>query len=392
VKKLSSSTSPPFWRDKRVIPILLQVLFAVLVVLLAAFFFFNALGSLRQMGMSFGYDFLGKMASFDIGDKLIKFSSTDTYGRAFLVGILNTIKVAFIGIILATILGFIVGISRLSSNWLARTVATFYVEIFRNTPLLVQIFIWFYAVFLSFPTIEKSINAYGLFYFTNRGTVIPWFDLTTSSLIWLIFLLIGLFLSFIVWKVRIKQQVLTGQRKYPLLWALGSIVAWLVIPWFFTSHLPLHLSVPVIAGRGFEGGYTIGPGFGALLVALVMYTASYIAEIVRGGILAVSKGQVEAAKALGLKSPTILRLVILPQAIRVIIPPLTSQYLNLIKNSSLAAAVAYQELVGVGITVLSQTGKSVEVISIVILVYLSMSLFTSLLMNIFNKYTQLVER
>jgi general L-amino acid transport system permease protein len=392
VKKLSSSTSPPFWRDKRVIPILLQVLFAVLVVLLAAFFFFNALGSLRQMGMSFGYDFLGKMASFDIGDKLIEFSSTDTYGRAFLVGILNTIKVAFIGIILATILGFIVGISRLSSNWLARTVATFYVEIFRNTPLLVQIFIWFYAVFLSFPTIEKSINAFGLFYFSNRGTVIPWFDLTTSSLIWLIFLLIGLFLSFIVWKVRIKQQVETGQRKYPSLWALGSIVAWLVIPWFFTSHLPLQLSVPVIAGRGFEGGYTIGPGFGALLVALVMYTASYIAEIVRGGILAVSKGQVEAAKALGLKSPTILRLVILPQAIRIIIPPLTSQYLNLIKNSSLAAAVAYQELVGVGITVLSQTGKSVEVISIVILVYLSMSLFTSLLMNIFNKYTQLVER
>jgi general L-amino acid transport system permease protein len=392
VKKLSSSTSPPFWRDKRVIPILLQVLFAVLVVLLAAFFFFNALGSLRQMGMSFGYDFLGKMASFDIGDKLIEFSSTDTYGRAFLVGILNTIKVAFIGIILATILGFIVGISRLSSNWLARTVATFYVEIFRNTPLLVQIFIWFYAVFLSFPTIEKSINAFGLFYFSNRGTVIPWFDLTTSSFIWLIFLLIGLFLSFIVWKLRIKQQVETGQRKYPSLWALGTIVAWLVIPWFFTSHLPLQLSVPVIAGRGFEGGYTIGPGFGALLVALVMYTASYIAEIVRGGILAVSKGQVEAAKALGLKSPTILRLVILPQAIRIIIPPLTSQYLNLIKNSSLAAAVAYQELVGVGITVLSQTGKSVEVISIVILVYLSMSLFTSLLMNIFNKYTQLVER
>lgn len=392
MKKLSSSTSPPFWRDKRVIPILLQVLFAVLVVLLAAFFFFNALGSLRQMGMSFGYDFLGKMASFDIGDKLIKFSSTDTYGRAFLVGILNTIKVAFIGIILATILGFIVGISRLSSNWLARTVATFYVEIFRNTPLLVQIFIWFYAVFLSFPTIEKSINALGLFYFSNRGTVIPWFNLTSSSFIWLVFLLLGLFLSFIVWKVRIKKQVETGQRKYPSFWALGSIVAWLVIPWFFTSHLPLQLSVPVIEGRGFEGGYTIGPGFGALLVALVMYTASYIAEIVRGGILAVSKGQVEAAKALGLKSPTILRLVILPQAIRIIIPPLTSQYLNLIKNSSLAAAVAYQELVGVGITVLSQTGKSVEVISIVILVYLSMSLFTSLLMNIFNKYTQLVER
>ena len=392
MKKLSSSTSPPFWRDKRVIPILLQAIFALLVMLLGAFFFTNALGSLKQMGMSFGYDFLGKMASFDIGDKLIEFSSTDTYGKAFLVGILNTIKVALIGIILATILGFIIGISRLSNNWLAKTVATVYVEVFRNTPLLVQIFIWFYAVFLSFPSIEKSLNAFGLFYFSNRGTVIPWFELTPSSMIWFISLLVGLFLSYIVWKVRIIKQVETGQRKYPLFWALGSLVGWGVITWIFTLQSPLLLSVPVIAGRGFDGGYTIGPGFGALLVALVMYTASYIAEIVRGGILAVPKGQVEAAKALGLKSPTILRLVILPQAIRIIIPPLTNQYLNLIKNSSLAAAVAYPELVGVGITVLSQTGKSVEVISIVILVYLSMSLFTSLLMNIFNKYTQLVER
>ena len=392
MKKLSSTTSPPFWRDKRVIPILLQILFTLLVVILGAFFFTNALNSLSQIGMSLGYDFLGKMASFDIGDKLIEFSSTDTYGKAFIVGILNTIRVAFIGIIFATILGFIVGISRLSSNWLARTVASVYVEIFRNTPLLVQIFIWFYAVFLSFPTIDKSLNAFGLFYFSNRGTVIPWFDLTSSSLIWLISLVFGLLLSFIIWKVRIKQQVVTGQRKYPSYWALGSMVVMLLIPWLFTLQLPLLLNVPVIADRSFEGGYTIGPGFGALLVALVMYTASYIAEIVRGGILAVSKGQVEAAKALGLKSSTILRLVILPQAIRIIIPPLTSQYLNLIKNSSLAAAVAYQELVGVGITVLSQTGKSVEVISIVILVYLSMSLFTSLLMNIFNKYTQLVER
>jgi general L-amino acid transport system permease protein len=208
----------------------------------------------------------------------------------------------------------------------------------------------------------------------------------------LISFFIGLILSVVVYKVRIKQQVDTGHRKYPIYWAYGSIASLLIIAWFVTLESPLLLSIPEITGRGFDGGYTIGPGFCALLVALVMYTASYIAEIVRGGILAVSKGQVEAAKALGLKSPTILRLIVLPQAIRIIVPPLTSQYLNLIKNSSLASAVAYQELVGVGITVLSQTGKSVEVISIVILVYLSMSLFTSLLMNIFNKYSQLVER
>ncbi|MET0785084.1 MAG: ABC transporter permease subunit [Paenisporosarcina sp.] len=392
MKKHSSSTSTPFWRDKRVIPILLQVVFTVIVVLAGVFFFTNALDSMRQIGMVFGYDFLGKMAAFDIGEKLIEFSSTDTYGKAFVVGILNTIKVSLIGIILATILGFIIGVSRLSTNWLARTVATVYVEVFRNTPLLVQIFIWFYAVFLTFPIIEKSLNAFNLFYFSNRGTVIPWFDLTSSSFIWFIALLIGIILSFVVYKVRIKRQVESGKRKYPMYWASASIVSALVIAGMITLESPLLLSIPEIAGRGYEGGYTIGPGFGALLVALVLYTASYIAEIVRGGILAVPKGQVEAAKALGLKSPTLLRLVVLPQAIRIIIPPLTSQYLNLIKNSSLAAAVAYPELVGVGITILSQTGKSIEVISIVILVYLSMSLFTSLLMNIFNKYSQLVER
>lgn len=392
MKKHSSEKKTPFWRDKRVLPILLQVLFAVLVVLAGVFFFTNALESMKQIGLVFGYDFLNKMAQFDIGDKVIEFSSTDSYGRAFIVGILNTIKVAFIGIIFATILGFIIGISRLSTNWLAKKVAAFYVEIFRNTPLLVQIFIWFYAVFLSFPVIEKSINVFGLFFFSNRGNAIPWFDLTSSTLIWFILLLIGLILSVVVWRIRLKIQIETGKRKYPFFWALGTVVISVCLAWFVTFEFPLQLSIPEATARGFVGGYTFGPGFGALLVALVMYTASFIAEIVRGGIMAVSKGQVEAAKALGLKNATILRLVILPQAIRIIIPPLTSQYLNLIKNSSLAAAVAYQEVVGVGITVLSQTGRSIEVISIIILVYLSMSLITSFLMNIFNKYTQLVER
>lgn len=392
MKKHPTLMTTPFWRDKRVIPLLLQAIFALIVILTATFFLLNSVESMRQIGISFGYDFLSKMAQFDIGDKLISFSSTDTYGRAFLVGILSTIRVAFIGIILATVLGFIVGVARLSNNWLARTVATVYVEIFRNTPLLVQIFIWFYAVFLSFPTIEKSHNTFGLFYFSNRGTVIPWFELTSSSFIWFLFLLVGLILSAFVYKFQLKKQIESGQKKYPLYWSIGSVFSLLAVAWAVSWESPLLLSIPEIAGRGFVGGYTIGPGFCALLVALVMYTASYIAEIVRGGILAVPKGQVEASKALGLKNSTILRLIILPQAIRIIIPPLTSQYLNLIKNSSLAAAVAYQELVGVGITILSQTGKSVEVISIVIVVYLTMSLLTSLLMNIFNKYSQLVER
>jgi general L-amino acid transport system permease protein len=392
VTKHSSSTSTPFWRDKRIIPILAQVLFAVIIVLAAVYFFGNALSGMQQLGINLGFDFLSKAASFDIGDKLIEFSSTDTYGKALLVGILNTIRVAFIGIILATILGFIVGVARLSDNWLARKVATVYVEVFRNTPLLVQIFIWFFAVFLTFPQIANSIDIFGWVYFSNRGTAIPWFGLTSSSFVWLIFLIAGLILSFVIWKMRIKQQVESGKRKYPFYWAAGTIVASLLIAWVITPESALSLSIPEVGERSFAGGYTISPGFGAVLIALVMYTASFIAEIVRGGILAVSKGQVEAAKALGLRSSTILRLVVLPQAFRIIIPPVTSQYLNLTKNSSLAAAAAYPELVGVGVTVLSQTGRSIEVLTIVILVYLTMSLLTSLFMNIFNKYTQLVER
>jgi general L-amino acid transport system permease protein len=390
--KNHSITKTPFWRDKRIIPILLQAIFAFVVVLAGVYFFTNAISGMREIGINLGFGFLKERASFDIGEKIIEYSASDTFGRAFLVGILNTIRVAMIGIILATILGFFVGIARLSKNWLAQKVATVYVEIFRNTPLLVQIFIWYFAIFLALPRIENSQNVLGIMFFSNRGAAIPWFEFTSSGFIWVIFFIIGLIISFVLWKVRIKQQVETGKRKYPFFWASGSVVAMLLVAWLFTFEAPMHLSLPQLQERDFIGGYTISPEFAAILVALVVYTASFIAEIVRGGILSVSKGQIEAAKALGLKESTTLRLVTLPQAIRVIIPPVTSQYLNLTKNSSLAAAVAYKDLVGVGTTVLNQTGRAIEVITIMILVYLTLSLFTSLLMNIFNKYTQLVER
>jgi general L-amino acid transport system permease protein len=392
VKNHSSTSATPFWRDKRIIPILLQAIFAVVVLLAGVYFINNAIYGMKQIGINLGFGFLKETASFDIGEKLIEYSASDTFGRAFLVGILNTIRVAVIGIILATILGFIIGVGRLSKNWLVQKISTLYVEIFRNTPLLVQIFIWYFAIFLAMPMIENSYSILGLMFFSNRGAAMPWFELTSSGFIWIIFFIVGLILSFLLWKVRLKQQVETGNRKYPFFWASGSVVAMLVIAWLFTFEAPMHLSLPQLEGRKFMGGYTISPEFAAILIALVVYTASFIAEIVRGGILSVSKGQIEAAKALGLKESTTLRLVTLPQAIRVIIPPVTSQYLNLTKNSSLAAAVAYKDLVGVGTTVLNQTGRAVEVITIMILVYLTLSLFTSLLMNIFNKYTQLVER
>jgi general L-amino acid transport system permease protein len=392
VEKKFSSTAVPFWRDKRIIPIILQTLFAIGVILAAIYFFNNAIRGMEKIGIKLGFNFLKTSASFDIGEKLIEYTAADSYARALLVGLLNTIKVALIGIILATILGIIIGISRLSNNWLARTVSGLYVEIFRNTPLLVQIFIWYSAVFVRLPRVENSFELPGSIYISNRGFAIPWLEFTSTATVWVILFILGLILSFVLWRLKIKQQVKTGKRTYPLFWAMGSIIAPLFIAWLVTPQSPFTLNFPVLQGFGFKGGYNISPEFAAILFGLVIYTAAFIGEIVRAGIMAVSKGQVEAARALGLKSSTILRLVVFPQAIRIIIPPVTSQYLNLTKNSSLAIAVAYPEIFHVGGTILNQTGRVIEVITIIMVVYLSISLFTSLLMNIFNKYTQLVER
>jgi general L-amino acid transport system permease protein len=392
MKKEISSISIPFWRDKRIIPMILQVIFAIIVVTASVFLITNAINGMNTIGIALGFDFLKSTASFAIGDKIIDYSPTDTYGKALLVGIANTIRVAIFGIILASILGIIVGISRLSNNWLIRKLASIYVEVFRNTPLLVQIFIWFFAVFLQMPKIENSANLLEFMYFSNRGTAIPWFNFTSATGVWIVFFGIGIILAIILWKVLIKKQVESGKRTFPGYGAIGSIVIMLGIAWLITQQSPFNLSVPTLVGRKFEGGYVVGNEFAAILLGLVIYTSAFIAEIVRGGIQAVSKGQIEAAKALGLKPSTSMRLIIFPQAIRIIIPPVTSQYLNLTKNSSLAVAVGYAELVSVGGTILNQSGRAIEIVSIMILVYLSLSLFTSFLMNIFNKRTQLVER
>jgi general L-amino acid transport system permease protein len=394
MKKKDSSVTTPFWRDKRIIPILLQLLFAITVVLAGAYFFTNAINGLNRMGINLGFSFLSDSASFAIGgDKLIEFQASDTYGRAVLVGLTNTLKVAFFGIILTTILGITIGIARLSTNWLMSTLARVYIEIFRNTPLLVQIFIWFYAVFLTMPRIEDSFHIANLFYFSNRRVAMPWLEQTAATGMWMIFFIIGVLIAFVLWRTLLKRQVESGQRKFPGYWAGGSIVLLLAIAWIVSGlQSPFNFSAPVLAGNRFVGGFGLDPSFLAILIALVAYTSAFVAEIVRSGIQAVSKGQVEAAKALGLKASTILRLVIFPQAIRIIIPPVTSQYLNLIKNSSLAVAIGYADIVFVGNTIMNQTGRAIEAITIMLLVYLSFSLLTSLFMNIFNKYTQLVER
>ncbi|MGG0718195.1 ABC transporter permease subunit [Robertmurraya massiliosenegalensis] len=388
---MKKAVTTPFWRDKRIVPILLQVLFAALVLAGGYYLITNAITGLQQIGINLGFNFLKNTSGFTISESMIDFQPTDTYGRAIVVGILNTLRIAFFGIILTSIIGLFVGIAKLSNNWLVSKLATVYIEIFRNTPLLVQIFIWFFAVLLPLPRIEEALKL-GPVFFSNRGIAVPWFETHSNTILWGITMLVGLIIAFILFKVLMKKQLESGKRKYPFISAIGSFIVIILFTSIFTKTGPITIHTPSVSGRGFVGGYTLSPGYSAILISLVIYTSTYIAEVIRAGIQGVPKGQIEAAKALGLKNSTTLRLVIFPQAIRIIIPPLTSQYLNLVKNSSLAVAVGFQDIVSVGGTVMNQTGRAVEVIAIMIAVYLTFSLITSILMNIFNKKVQLVER
>lgn len=390
-KRSGTHVPSPFWRDNRIIPILLQLIFVIVVAVTGWYLINNAVTGLNALGIKLGFGFLDSTASFNIGESMIEFDSTNTYLRAIFVGVLNTIKVSFIGIIFATIIGFIVGVSRLSSNWLIQRLSSLYIEIFRNTPLLVQIFIWYFAVFLQLPQVKESVQV-GAVYLNNRGTSIPWFVANGATTIWLILIVIGSVVSIVVWKTKLNAQIKTGKRKFPAIWAIASFLLSLVIAFALTLDGPFNMTYPEMGKFSFEGGYTITPEFSAIFIGLTIYTATYIAEIVRGGVLSVSKGQVEASKALGLKGSTTMRLVIFPQAIRIIIPPLTSQYLNLTKNSSLAIAVGYPDLVYVGKVINNQTGHAIESVAIMIIVYLTLSILTSILMNIFNKKAQIVER
>ncbi|MEK4440963.1 MULTISPECIES: amino acid ABC transporter permease [Niallia] len=388
---MKKTTSTPLWRNRKVVPIISQIIFVLIVGIVIAFMVRNVISGLEQIGLVLGLDYLNLKASFPIAESIISYTPDDPYTRALLVGLLNTLKVSVFGIILATIIGVIVGVARLSNNWLVRKVATVYVEIFRNTPLLVQIFIWNFAVFLPMPKIQDAISV-GPFYFSNRGASIPWFTLQDNTLIWLVILIFLIAGSIILFKKLTKVSIESGKSTYPFISSVGLIVIGTIIIYIILGNGPLGFSVPVFNGNSFEGGTSLSIGFMSVLVALTIYTSTYISEIVRAGIMGVPKGQTEAAKALGFKSHTALRLIIFPQAIRIIIPPLTSQYLNLIKNSSLAMAVAYQDIVGIGNTIINQTGHTLETLLIVISVYLLFSLTTSLLMNIFNKKFQLVER
>lgn len=389
--KTKKNSSVPIWRNKKVIPIVFQVLFVILIGSITSILFHNMQVGLARMNFEFGFEWLNFRAGFNINESLIEYSPSDSYMRAFLVGVMSTLRVSFFGIILATIVGVLVGIAKMSDNWLLSKVASVYIEIFRNTPLLLQIFILNYAIFLSLPHINEGIG-FGPVFLSNRGTVIPWFHANEQSTLWIILLVSYLVLSFFVIRKIMRIEIEKGKEYHPFLIGLVTFLALFFLTYTILREGPATLTIPEHTGQTVVGGLSLSTPFSSVLFALTIFTSTYIAEIVRGGIEAVPKGQKEATQALGFKPATAMRLVIFPQAIRIIIPPMTSQYLNLIKNSSLAMAVGFQEIVGVGNTVMNQSGRAIETVLIMIGCYLVFSLLTSLFMNFFNKKFQLVER
>lgn len=379
--------------DRKVRGVLLQLLLAAALLWLGYAGVSNAVANLKAANIASGFGFLANTAGFDINQSLIPYSgATSTYGDAFVVGLLNTLLVAAIGIVLATLIGFVVGIARLSSNVVVAAVATLYVETLRNLPLLLQIFFWYSAVLVALPAARESLHLADWVFLNNRGLYLPFVSVDGPA--WPLWLVLALaVLGYVLARRLALRARLRGGRPYPArAMALGLFAA--VLGGGLLAVGPaVSLELPRFRGFGFSGGLRIYPEMVALVVALSTYTAAFIAEIVRAGIAAVGQGQREAAVALGLSPRQTQSLVITPQALRVIIPPLTSQFLNLTKNSSLAVAIAYPDLVQVFMgTVLNQTGRAVEIVSITMAVYLAISLVTSALMGVYNRRVRLVER
>ncbi len=381
-----------WWNNARNRALLFQALLICAVVGFFAYIANNTVHNLEQRGIATGFSFLKQKAGFGIIQHLIPYTENSTYGRTFVVGLLNTVLVSVLGIICATILGFIVGVARLSSNWLVSKIAAVYIETFRNLPLLLQIFFWYFAVLRTLPSPKHSLHLGERFFLNIRGVYLPrpifedGFGWVTATLVFVTLCIIFLKL----WAN--KRQEETGQQFPVLLTSLGLFVSLPTIA-YFAAGAPLQWELPALKGFNFQGGITVIPELAALLVALTVYTASLIAEIVRSGILSVSHGQTEAASALGLRPGKTLRLVIIPQAMRVIIPQMTSQYLNLVKNSSLATAIGYPDLVAVFAgTTLNQAGQAIEIIAMTMAVYLTISLTISYFMNWYNARSLLKER
>lgn len=369
-----------------------QILAVVVVVAFGGYILHNTLTNLGNRGITSGFGFLSGAAGFGIVQHLIPFEQGDTYARVFIVGLLNTLLVSALCIVFASLIGFFIGLSRLSENWLLRKLSTIYIETFRNIPPLLQIFFWYFAVLRNLPGPRQAVNAFDVAFLSNRGLYMPTPVLGEGALASLVALLIAILASVALFRINRRHQMATGELRRSWPWI---ILLLLVLPagaqWFF--GVAVHWDVPELHGFNFRGGMVLIPELAALTLALSVYTSTFIAEVIRSGIQSVPFGQHEAARSLGLPNPVTLNQVILPQAMRVIIPPLTSQYLNIVKNSSLAAAIGYPDMVSLFAgTVLNQTGQAIETIAITMSVYLIISLAISFLMNIYNRRKALVER
>jgi general L-amino acid transport system permease protein len=381
-----------FTNNPKVRAIFYQLVLLALALWLGYEFVLNAKANLDAQKITSGFGFLDNAAGFSVNQSLIPYNESDTYGRVFLVGLLNTLLVAGVGIVLATMLGFVVGIARLSPNWLVARLAGGYVELIRNLPLLFQILFWYLAVLGALPGPRQSVSLFGEIFLNNRGIIVPAPTAGEGAGLVAAAFAIGVAATVVLRSWARRRQARTGEQ-FPVFWIGCAAIVGLPLVVLVATGFPIGFQKPELRGFNFVGGVRLIPEFMALLVALTTYTAAFIAEVVRAGILAVPRGQTEAALALGLRRGLTLRLVVVPQALRVIVPPLTNQYLNLTKNSSLAVAVGYPDLFAVFAgTTLHQTGQAIEIIAITMAVYLSISLLTSALMNWYNARIRLTER
>ncbi|MGH2663140.1 MAG: amino acid ABC transporter permease [Actinomycetota bacterium] len=374
---------PPLWRNVRFLRLVGQVIFLLALVVVAREVFLNLEFGVERQGVDLSFDFLQRRAGFGIKEG-IAYSPSESFLKAYTVGVVNTIVVAASGIVLATVLGLVLGVARLSSNWLVRKIAQGYVELIRNIPVLVQIIFWFVAVVLALPAIEGGVSLGDVAFVSNRGTALPWFRLEPGAGVWALFLAVAVAAAWSArrWRTRLAER--TGATSRRAWWSLGTFLA-VAAAGFLLTGTPLAGQVPELERFGYRGGLQVSPEFTALLLGLVIYTAAFIAEIVRGSIQAVPRGQKEAAEALGLSRRQQLRLVVLPQALRVAIPPLNSQYLNLTKNTSLALAIGYPDVVNVSNTIINQAGRATQMLLLIMGTYLAMSLIISLAMNGLNR-------
>ncbi|MBS0539838.1 MAG: amino acid ABC transporter permease [Proteobacteria bacterium] len=387
----SHTTRVAPWNDPTVRGWVFQIVIVGLVVALAWFLVSNTLENLARQKIASGFHYLDREAGFEIGDTMIAYSPANTYARAIFVGLLNTLKVAGIGIVLSTILGTLIGVGRLSPNWLLSKICEYYVEIFRNVPLLLWLFLIYKLISEAFPGPRQAINVLNSFFLSNRGLYFP-VPLANPAHQWMgVAFLVAIVATWFMARWARKRQEATGRPFHTIYAGIGLLVGLPALVWL-AFGAPVGMSWPALKGFNFVGGTVIQPEFTALLVGLVLYTSAFVAEIVRSGILALNKGQSEAAAAIGLSRGQIMRLVLLPQAMRIIVPPMTSQYLNITKNSSLAIAIGYPDLVASVNVTINQTGQAIENILIIMAAYLTVSLSISAFMNWYNKRIALRER